>query len=313
MECVGRRAYTHGRPTTVSLTYQQVKNSQTLLEIPRTASLCLLLDRYVSSEGKSRWLSSGWPRPFQLISRFHWTKRSPRGGPTFRKPVTTNWQLPWHRPVRRFVDINAKHVVCFFKSYVLLITVHQCVLHWIKVWGFFVFLLILEENLMMSIAADNINSSSDSGRDSPRTPSSLSNTWSTSFSSWPEQRELQPLWGADTCTTLGPQSGPPLYEPRGLYRCASLVSVDSMASTLLPSFSPDSGRSPSATRIGTEGSAQSKYYDSVHSTNFTFCDTVFLVLFLVSGSSLELILTYTEVKKKLMMSLCWLQIDFLYI
>ncbi|TWW81623.1 Polycystin-1 [Takifugu flavidus] len=107
-----------------------------------------------------------------------------------------------------------------------------------------------EENLMMSIAADNTNSSSDSGRDSPRTPSSLSNTWCTSCSSWPEQGELQPLWVADTHTTLGPHSGPSLYESEGLYRCASLVSVDSMASTFLPSISPGSTRSPSTTRIG---------------------------------------------------------------
>lgn len=111
---------------------------------------------------------------------------------------------------------------------------------------------------MMSIAADTTNSTSDSGRDSPRTPSLLSNTWCTSCSSWPEERELKPLWGADACTTLAPQSGPSMFEPGGLYsRRASLVSLDSMASTLLPSISPDSGRSPSATRIGTEGSAQS--------------------------------------------------------
>lgn len=106
---------------------------------------------------------------------------------------------------------------------------------------------------MMSIAAEN--SSSDSGRDSPRTPSSLSNTWCSFGSSRPEERELKLLWGADT--TLGPQPGPSLYEPGGLYRCASLASVDSMASTLLPSISPDSRRSPSATRIGAEGFAQS--------------------------------------------------------
>lgn len=121
----------------------------------------------------------------------------------------------------------------------------------------FLFFFIPEENLMMSIAADTTNSTSDSGRDSPRTPSLLSNTWCTSCSSWPEERELKPLWGADACTTLAPQSGPSMFEPGGLYRRASLVSLDSMASTLLPSISPDSGRSPSATRIGTEGSAQS--------------------------------------------------------
>lgn len=107
--------------------------------------------------------------------------------------------------------------------------------------------LIPEENLMMSIATDNTNSSSDSGRDSPR---SL-NTRCTSGSSWPEQGELKPLWAADTHTTLGPHSGPSLYELEGLYRCASLMSVDSMASTFLPSISPVSTRSPSTTRIGT--------------------------------------------------------------
>lgn len=129
---------------------------------------------------------------------------------------------------------------------------------------------------MMSIAADNTNSSSDSGRDSPTTPSLLSNTWCTSCSNWPEQRELKPLGGADTCTTLGPQSGASLHEPGGLYRCASLVSIDSMASTLLPSISPDSD-SPSATRIGTEGSVQSKQYDCMNSTNFMLYDFAFLV------------------------------------
>lgn len=78
MECVGRRVYTHGHPTTVSTTYQQVMNSQTLLRVPRIAILHLFLDRCVNSEGKRRWLSSGWPRLFQLISRFRWITRSPR-------------------------------------------------------------------------------------------------------------------------------------------------------------------------------------------------------------------------------------------
>lgn len=157
---------------------------------------------------------------------------------------------------------------------------------------------------MMSIAADNTNSSSDSGRDSPRTPSVLSNTWCTSCSSWPEQQELKPLWGADTCTTLGPQSGPSLNEPGGLYRRTSLVSVDSMASTLLPSISPDSGRSPSATRIGTEGSAQSEQYDCMRSTNIILCDIAFLVY---SPANVH----YAEVTEP--MPLCCLQICFLYL
>lgn len=110
--------------------------------------------------------------------------------------------------------------------------------------------LIPEENLMMYITADT-NNSSDSGQDSSRTPFPLCNTRCTSSSSWPEQGELKPLRVADTRTTLGPQSGPSLYESGGLYRCASLLSFDSMATTFLPSISPDSTRSPSTIRIGT--------------------------------------------------------------
>lgn len=137
--------------------------------------------------------------------------------------------------------------------------------------------LIPEENLMMSIAADNTNSSSDSGRDSPRTPSSLSNTWCTSCSSWPAQGELQPLWVADTHTTLEPHSGPSLYESEGLYRCASLVSVDSMASTFLPSISPGSTRSPSTTRIGTPRQASQRCLNMLHrgrNTLVLYCNIV---------------------------------------
>lgn len=112
--------------------------------------------------------------------------------------------------------------------------------------------LIPEENLMMYIAADtNTNNSSGSGQDFSRTHFPLCNTCCTSGSSWPEQGELKPLRVADTRTTLGPQSGPSLYESGGLYRCASLLSFDSMATTFLPSISPDSTRSPSTTRIGT--------------------------------------------------------------
>lgn len=81
-ECVRRRAHTHGHPTTVSSTSQHLKNSQMLLQIPGTT--CLHLYKYISWEGKRRWLSSGWPRPFYLQSRFHWSKRSPRWGPTFK-------------------------------------------------------------------------------------------------------------------------------------------------------------------------------------------------------------------------------------
>lgn len=98
-ECVRRRrARTHGHPTTVSSTSQHLKNSQMLLQIPTTTRLHLC--KYISWEEKRRWLSSGWPRPFYLQSRFHWSKRSPRWEPTFTKSGTTTWQLPWHGLVR---------------------------------------------------------------------------------------------------------------------------------------------------------------------------------------------------------------------
>ncbi|TKS90160.1 Polycystin-1 [Collichthys lucidus] len=110
-----------------------------------------------------------------------------------------------------------------------------------------------EEDLLMSIAAaaedtaDLTKSNSDSGRDSPKTTSSLSNT-STSCSSWSEQSEDKSLYGAEI-HKQDPQSCPTLYGA-GLYKCPSVLSVDSVASTFLPSPSPDSTRSPSTTRIG---------------------------------------------------------------
>ncbi|XP_065806052.1 polycystin-1-like [Labrus bergylta] len=115
------------------------------------------------------------------------------------------------------------------------------------------FLTLSEEDLLMSIAAaseDPVevnNSNSDSGRDSPRTTSSLSNIQSTSCSSWSEQSEDKSLFG-DTHKP-DPQSCP-FLSGAGLYKCPSVLSVDSMASTFLPSPSPDSSRSCSATRIG---------------------------------------------------------------
>lgn len=71
---------------------------------------------------------------------------------------------------------------------------------------------------------------------------------STSCSSWTGQSEVRSLYGAQI---LGPdlQSCPSLDE-WGLDRRSSLLSVDSMASTSLPSPSPDSTRSCSTTRIG---------------------------------------------------------------
>ncbi|XP_027144915.1 polycystin-1 [Larimichthys crocea] len=115
-------------------------------------------------------------------------------------------------------------------------------------------LTLSEEDLLMSIAAaaedtaDLTKSNSDSGRDSPRTTSSLSNTRSTSCSSWLEESEDKSLYGAEI-HKQDPQSCPTLYGA-GLYKCPSVLSVDSVASTFLPSPSPDSTRSPSTTRIG---------------------------------------------------------------
>ncbi|XP_037611724.1 polycystin-1 [Sebastes umbrosus] len=115
-------------------------------------------------------------------------------------------------------------------------------------------LTLSEEDLLMSIAAaaedtaGKTNSNSDSGRDSPRTISSLSATQSTSCSSWSEQSEEKSMYGAEIYKP-DPQSFPVLYGA-GLYKCPSVLSVDSVASTFLPSPSPDSTRSSSTTRIG---------------------------------------------------------------
>lgn len=72
---------------------------------------------------------------------------------------------------------------------------------------------------------------------------------STSCSSWSEQSEEKSLYGAEIYKP-DPQSFPVLYGA-GLYKCPSVLSVDSVASTFLPSPSPDSMRSSSTTRIGT--------------------------------------------------------------
>ncbi|XP_054455423.1 polycystin-1 [Anoplopoma fimbria] len=114
------------------------------------------------------------------------------------------------------------------------------------------FLTLSEEDLLMSIAAaaedtaDITNSNSDSGWDSPRTTSSLSTT--TSCSSWSDQSEEKSLYSGEIYKP-DPQSSPALYGA-GLYKCPSTLSVDSVASTFLPSPSPDSSRSSFTTRIG---------------------------------------------------------------
>ncbi|XP_069373627.1 polycystin-1 isoform X2 [Paralichthys olivaceus] len=116
------------------------------------------------------------------------------------------------------------------------------------------FLTLSEEDLLMSIAAaaaedttHKTNSNSDSGRDSPRTTSSYTATQSTSCSSWSDQSEDKSLCGAEI---LMPDSQSSSQYGTGLYKCPSVLSVDSVASTFLPSPSPDSTRSTSTTRIG---------------------------------------------------------------
>lgn len=159
---------------------------------------------------------------------------------------------------------------------------------------------------MMSIATDNTNSSSDSGRDSPSTRSSLSNTWCTSCSSWPEQGELKPLCVADTHTTLRPHSGPSLYESQGLYRCASLVSVNSMASTFLPSISPGSTRSPSTTRIGNP--KQTSEHLNVRQ-KYT-CATLYCIFSMLLHLWCAFLLIFFN---RTFMSICWLKMCFCYL
>uniref|UniRef100_UPI003AAB6BD9 polycystin-1 n=1 Tax=Centroberyx gerrardi TaxID=166262 RepID=UPI003AAB6BD9 len=117
-------------------------------------------------------------------------------------------------------------------------------------------LTLSEEDLLMSIAAaaedaaeiNNSTSTSDSGRDSPRTTSSLSTTQSSSCSSWSEQSVDKPQYGTEILKPSCPS--PSSLYGTGLYKCPSVLSVDSVASTFLPSPSPDSTRSSSITRIG---------------------------------------------------------------
>ncbi|XP_068439233.1 polycystin-1 [Clinocottus analis] len=107
------------------------------------------------------------------------------------------------------------------------------------------FLSLSEEDLLMSIAAEDTadltNSNSDSGWDSPRTTSTLSTTRSPSRSGWSDQsheiHEPDPQSCSAPCAA-------------GLHRIPSALSVDSVASTFLPSPSPASTRSSFTTRIG---------------------------------------------------------------
>ncbi|XP_061823857.1 polycystin-1 [Nerophis lumbriciformis] len=116
------------------------------------------------------------------------------------------------------------------------------------------FLTLSEENLLMSIDEAKEDTSclsknnSDSGRDSPTTASSISNTQSTSCSSWSDHTEDKSLHEAEFLK-FGPHACPSPFENK-LHKCPSVQSVYSVASTFLPSPSPDSTRSSSTTRIG---------------------------------------------------------------
>ncbi|XP_037133585.1 polycystin-1 isoform X2 [Syngnathus acus] len=117
-------------------------------------------------------------------------------------------------------------------------------------------LTLSEENLLMSIeeaaATDDTlrlaKNNSDSGRDSPTTNSSFSNTQSTSCSSWSDNSDDKYLHEAERLQ-LEAHSAPSQCQTQ-LFRCPSVLSVDSVASTFLPSPSPDLTSCSSTTRIG---------------------------------------------------------------
>ncbi|XP_055085828.1 polycystin-1 [Periophthalmus magnuspinnatus] len=116
--------------------------------------------------------------------------------------------------------------------------------------GLTTLLTLSDENLMMSIAAAEHlphpkKKNSDSGRDSPTTTSPLSPFRSTCSSSWSEDSEVRYLWEEED----DPGSSALLWDG-ALYRSASVPSIDSVASTVLPSPPPDCTRCPSTTRIG---------------------------------------------------------------
>ncbi|KAM6951025.1 polycystin-1 [Aplochiton taeniatus] len=106
-------------------------------------------------------------------------------------------------------------------------------------------LTLSEENLLRSIATDH-GVSSDSGLCSSGSASSLSHIQSSSCSSWSGL-------SVDSPEAAIPKPSPPsagsLYG-NGLYKCPSSMSLYSVASTFLPSPSPESTRTPSPTRIG---------------------------------------------------------------
>uniref|UniRef100_A0A8C7Q2V6 Polycystic kidney disease 1b n=2 Tax=Oncorhynchus mykiss TaxID=8022 RepID=A0A8C7Q2V6_ONCMY len=106
------------------------------------------------------------------------------------------------------------------------------------------------EDLLRSIAADtgvsDSPSTSDSGRYSPRTTSlSHSQSRGSSCSGWSELSVDKPLYGTEI---HNPPCSPISLHGTGLFRPSSSLSVYSIASTFLPSPSPDS--TDSTTRIG---------------------------------------------------------------
>ncbi|XP_076028186.1 polycystin-1 [Genypterus blacodes] len=120
-------------------------------------------------------------------------------------------------------------------------------------------LTLSEEDLLMSIAAaadespasSKQTSSADSGRDSPQSSCSLSRSASCSSWSEPSEDEKSPYEDEDIQKPdPGSYPSPGSVYGTGLSRCPSVVSIDSVASTFLPSPSPDSTRSTSTTRIG---------------------------------------------------------------
>uniref|UniRef100_A0A1A8M952 Polycystin cation channel PKD1/PKD2 domain-containing protein n=1 Tax=Nothobranchius pienaari TaxID=704102 RepID=A0A1A8M952_9TELE len=110
-------------------------------------------------------------------------------------------------------------------------------------------LTLSEEDLLMSVAAEGtsevINSNSDSGRDSPRTTSSFS----ASQGGWSDERSSSSsLYGGEA-----EQSDSELdfsSYGTGFYKCSSLHSMESLASTFLPQPLQESIHPSSTTRIG---------------------------------------------------------------
>uniref|UniRef100_A0A1A8UGE7 Polycystic kidney disease 1b n=1 Tax=Nothobranchius furzeri TaxID=105023 RepID=A0A1A8UGE7_NOTFU len=110
-------------------------------------------------------------------------------------------------------------------------------------------LTLSEEDLLMSVAAEGtsevINSNSDSGRDSPRTTSSFS----ASQGDWSDERSSSSsLYGGEA-----EQSDSELDSSSygtGFYKCSSLHSMESLASTFLPQPLQESIHPSSTTRIG---------------------------------------------------------------